>query len=120
MELLELATSAFALASPFLLKSGEKVAEKVGEEVWDFIRKPFTSEKQSLLLANANSVEQQEIFKQELIQKISEDAVLEKELRLLIQDSQKKLSNSFQQNITNNGTVEKQINIQNQTGNIQM
>ena len=41
MEPITLITTALALATPYLIKSGEKIAEGIGEEIWNLIKKPF-------------------------------------------------------------------------------
>ncbi len=120
MELITLATTALAFAAPYLLKTGEKIAENIGEEVWNTLKKPFNNESDIKLLANLDSNENQELLSQELLNKLSKDPEFEKDLRLIVDKAQKQLTTNSQQNIHNNGNIEKQINIQNNSGTIQM
>ena len=39
MEPITIITTALALATPYLAKTGEKVAEKIGEDVWNMLKK---------------------------------------------------------------------------------
>jgi hypothetical protein len=120
MELITLATTALTLASPYLVKSGEKIAENIGEGIWNFIKKPFTSENDKKLISDLSINDNIEIIKAELINKLSKDPVFEAELRKAVENAQSQLINNAQQNINNSGEIEKQINIQQNSGNIQM
>ena len=64
--------------------------------------------------------ENQEQFKKELLDKLNEDPAFEKELRTVIETAQKKSKKNIQQNINNNGNIEKQVNIGNVSGNINL
>lgn len=120
MEIITLVTLAFNLAKPFLTKTGEKFSENIGEDIWKFIKKPFIKESEEKLIAELKSEDKQNEFKNELIEKINHDPNFETELRALVEDAQQKIANNYQQNINNNGSIEKQINIQHNSGNIQM
>jgi len=113
-----LALTAYNLAKPFLDKTGEGVARKVGEDIWTLIKKPFQSDKgddiEAFALSNVND------FKAQLEKKLSEDVALREELDECINNAQLELSGNFQQNINSYGDIEKQINIQTNSGNIQM
>lgn len=118
MDILTLAATAYVLSKPFLEKTGEGVARKVGEDIWNLIKKPFIKK-------GADNVEElaisdQESFTKDLEQQLRGDEVLLKELTELVNNSQNLLSGNFQQNIVSHGTVEKQINIQTNSGSIQM
>ena len=41
MEILTLATTALTLAKPFLEKIGEGTSRKIGEDIWNLIKKQF-------------------------------------------------------------------------------
>lgn len=117
MSLIALATTALTLATPYLVKTGEKIAEKIGEEIWNFIKTPFgTNENTTDMTLSEN----QESFKQELIDKLNTDSKFENELRSLIENAEKQLVSNTQQIINNNGNIEKQVNIGNVSGNIQL
>lgn len=120
MELITLATDAITLSLPFLTKSGEKIAENIGQEIWNVIRKPFSSSHDNTLLNDLTIKENQDKFKEQLILKLAEDQSFEKELMALVENKQQQLIANAQQNVNNHGDVTKQINIQTNTGGIQM
>ncbi|CAN1540243.1 hypothetical protein MCERE19_01715 [Spirosomataceae bacterium] len=114
MDILTLATTALTLATPFLTKVGEEISTKVGEDIWNVIKKPFTKEKSEALMTN------QEDLKKELVIKLNEDLAFQKELREQVEKSQNEIFNQTQQVINNNGNIEKQVNIGNVSGNINL
>ena len=117
MDIITLATTALTLAQPFLNKIGEGVSRKIGEDIWNLVKKPFINDKQ---VEETKLLENPESFKQELIVKLNEDLNFQNELKLLVEKSQKELSNYTQQNIHNIGNIEKQVNVGNITGNINL
>lgn len=119
MELLTLATTALTLATPYLIKTGEKLAENVGEEIWNLIKKPFSSQSGELLINTPNSESDIEVLKNALLIKLTEDSAFAGNLKSLVEKGQAELNNNAQQ-IINEGNIEKQINIQNNSGSIQM
>lgn len=119
MELITLATTALTLATPYFIKTGEKLAENVGEEIWNLIKKPFLSKSREIDITIPNSEDEMTKFKDELIIRLSNDPSLVSNLKIIVEKAQKELSNNTQQ-ILNEGSIEKQINIQNNSGSIQM
>jgi hypothetical protein len=115
MDIITLATTALALTQPFLNKISEGVSRKVGEDIWDLIKRPFIKD-----VDESKLIENQEDFKTELVTKLNEDLDFKNELFTLIEKSKKELSNYTQQNIYNNGNIEKQVNTGNITGNINL
>lgn len=113
-----LALAAYNLAKPFLEKTGEGVARKVGEDIWNLIKKPFQDDGHSDIESLAITDETE--FKTQLEQKLFSDENLKNELSTMVQKAEFELSGNFQQNINSYGDVEKQINIQTNSGNIQM
>ncbi len=119
MEPITLITAALTLASPYLVKAGEQIAESIGEDIWKLIKKPFSKNDESILNTNLQDETEKEQFKKALLEKINLDSDYKKELEEAVIKAQNDL-NAYQQNINNNGSIEKQINIQNNNGNIQM
>ena len=117
MEIITLATTALALAQPFLNKIGEGVSRKVGEDIWNLIKKPFIKDKE---IDETKLLENQIAFKNDLVIKLNEDLSFQNELIALVEKSKKELANYTQQNINNNGNIEKQVNIGNITGNLNL
>lgn len=119
MEYILLAQTAIALVTPFLTKSGEKIAENIGEEIWGFIKKPFKSESDKLLIGEVEEDADVRSLEISLIEKLQQDSEFASTLKNIVENAQKDLRENAQQ-INNNATIEKQINIQNNSGSIQM
>lgn len=119
MGLLLLAQTALTLATPFIIKSGEKIAENVGEEVWSFITKTFDSANDKLLIKQVEIDNDPKVLEIKLLEKIKEDSEFADKLKEIVENAQKNIKENAQQ-INNNAAIEKQINIQNNSGSIQM
>ncbi|WP_269225677.1 hypothetical protein [Flavobacterium eburneipallidum] len=119
MEFILLAQTAIALATPFLTKSGEKIAENIGEEIWKFINKPFNSEKDEFLTKQVEEDTDVQSLEIRLIEKLHQNSEFAYNLKNIVENAQKELRENMQQ-INNNAVIEKQINIQNNSGSIQM
>lgn len=120
MEPISLITTALALATPYLVKTGEKFAEGVGEDIWKLIKKPFTKTEDKTLLKEFNLDRDSDKLKVALLKKLNEDDEFKQEFEKAVTTAQNDLNAYYQQNINNNGDIEKQINIQDNKGNIQM
>ncbi|AZB00157.1 hypothetical protein EG359_11210 [Chryseobacterium joostei] len=119
MEPITLITTALTLATPFLLKTGESIAEKVGEDIWAVIKSPFTKKNIEMPI-NINSEEEKNKLFNLIQNEIAENAQYKEELTVAIENGKQQLNSYSQQNINNNAEVQKQINIQSNTGSIQM
>lgn len=115
MDPITLITAAITLATPYLMKTGEKLAEKVGEEIWNLIKKPFANEKKAELFTESPTEKQLDVIKKELIDVLTKNPEYKTELLNAVTKAQTSLN---QQIINNNGNIEKQINIQNNSGDI--
>ena len=113
METITLVTTALTLAKPFLEKIGEGTSRKIGEDIWNLIKKPFSKKGKDI---DKLSEEELDI---ELTQILSEDADFKKELEEFITEAQSKID-AINQNIQNNGNIEKQVNIGSNVGNIRL
>lgn len=113
-----LVIAAYKLVKPFLEKAGESLAQKVGEDIWTLIKKPFQNDGENDIetLALTNEAE----FKTQLEHKLTNDETFKNELATMVKKAELELNGNFQQNINSYGDVEKQINIQTNSGNIQM
>lgn len=119
MEPITLITTALTLATPFLIKSGESFAEKVGEDIWDVIKSPFVKKNVEVPTKVDSINEKNELIK--LIQnELKENAQYKEELENAVEKGKEQLNSYSQQNINNNAEVQKQINIQTNSGSIQM
>lgn len=118
MEPLTLITNALEFASPYLVKTGEKFAEKVGKEVWNALKKPFQNSEKEKLFNNSPSDDQINEIKQVLLQKFESDPRFKNDIENMVAKAEKDLGN--QQTINNNGNIGKQLNIQSNSGNINL
>lgn len=109
MDITLLAQTAIALAMPFLNKIGEGTSRKVGEDIWALIKKPFQAKGMELNEAN------HEQSKTDIEQMLAEDEIFKAELEDFINKHQ---TSAMQQNIQNNAAIEKQVNITNNSGNL--
>lgn len=117
MDPITLVTTAVAITTPFLIKSGEKLAESIGEDMWNWIKKKFTKKEEEEILINPQDGLEERLSKV-LLEKIESNPDLKKELEAALLNIEKTHQSYFQQNITTNGNIEKQVNIQEVTGNI--
>lgn len=117
MEPVTIIASALSLSLPFIIKAGEGFTNKIGEDVWEWIKKPFTKPEQDALFKDLDKPENIEKIKKELLQKVGTDSKYLMGLQKIVEEYQNKYN---QQNITNHKKIEKQINIQDNKGPIQM
>ena len=118
MELITLASSAIGLAMPYLVKTGESIAEEVGKDIWNLVKSIFGSSEENSVQEQLVTGENNDEIIQLLIDKLSENLVLKNQLETAVLKAQDQLS--INQTINNNGTIDKQININQNSGNIQM
>ena len=118
MDIITLATLALSFATPFIVKTGEKIAESIGEDIWNLLKKPFTKKEQEKLETDIQNNSETEAIIESIIAKISSDQQYKTELENAIIEAQKTLATYNQQNINNYGSIQKQVNIQNVAGNI--
>ncbi|WP_423740511.1 hypothetical protein V8245_05190 [Flavobacterium columnare] len=113
-----LITSAISLISPFLTKTGEGVARKIGEDIWNLIKSPFN--KKGVELNEIETLNDTENFKSELLKLLEDNPEFKSKLTEEIIKSENLLSGNFNQVVNNNNSIEKQVNIQNNTGDINL
>lgn len=113
MEIFALATTALSIATPFLEKIAEGTAKKIGEDVWNLIKKPFELKNKDI-----NSMNRDEL-KLELVEILRIDPNFKNELETVVIKGQEQINLSTQ-NINNAGSIEKQINITHNSGSITM
>jgi hypothetical protein len=118
MEPITLITTAITLATPYILKTGESVAESIGEDIWKLIKKPFTKNKEAEFSIDINQQIEKDNLVKLLLEEIGKDNNFKQELETAVEKGQKNLNAYYQQNINNNGNIEKQVNIQTNSGDI--
>ncbi|WP_367209927.1 hypothetical protein [Sphingobacterium sp. R2] len=116
MEIVSLAILAYTFAKPFIDKTAEGLATKVGEDIWSFIKGPFEQKGKENIEKYAK--DNAEEFKKELEHEITSNDLFRTVLQEKIEKAQIELSGNFQQNINSFGSIEKQVNIQNNSGNL--
>ena len=116
MEPMTLITAALSMLAPYLVKSGEKIAEEMGCSLWKWLKSKFDGK--ANLPENPTEEDKTEIQKH-LMAAVVTDAIFVKELEEKINEIIKsKPVDGGQMNVVNNGTVEKQINITTNSGPI--
>lgn len=125
MDIATIAAAALTFSLPFLKKAGEKMSEKIGENIWTRIKKVFTSDKQKKLVEklekNPEDVKTQGAIEAILDEKIDNDELLKKEFALLIENAKQKGQNLKLDNSknsvenSNNNTIIQGINSGNDT-----
>ncbi len=118
MDIATLAFTAYTLAKPFLEKTGEGVARKIGEDIWTTVKKPFTKNRNDDIEELAKNNESE--FRLQLEKELNNNPQMAAELKEMVTQAQIMLNGNMRQNINSNDKVEKQINIQYNTGNIEM
>jgi hypothetical protein len=120
MEPLTLITTAISLATPYLVKTGESFAEGIGEDIWKLIKKPFVKHNEDSNNFDLNNPDEKERLINLLIEEVNKNKSFKDELEDAILLGQKNISANIAQQIKNIGEIEKQINIQQNNGNIKM
>jgi hypothetical protein len=117
MDLLTLASTAIAMAKPFLEATNDGLGKKIGEDIWNLVKKPFqkTNKEEELKEQVLND---ELAFSSQLQQHLINDPSFAKSILEIVTNSQQLLNNSFKQTVTNNEKVEKQLNAQNINGNV--
>ena len=88
----QLATIAVTSAIPFLLKSGEAVADGVGKDLWELIKKPFKSPTETILLKrlenNPNDKNSQEIVIKTLNELLKKNPEIAHQIEIVVNKNQ--------------------------------
>ena len=109
------------LLTPFIMKTGETIAENAGETLWTWIKNAFSAEEEEQeQLPDFNDSNFQEKIEKILVDRIKIDEDFKKGFQVEVEKAEKNITESRQQNIKNIGNIEKQIIIQQNSGNIQM
>lgn len=120
MEPITLATTAIALVTPFFTKTGEGMARAIGDDIWKLIKRSFSKTKETQSSIDLNKQEDKDKLMNFLLEEMGKDNDFKRELEIAVEKGQKDLNAYSQQNINNDGEIGKQINIQHNSGNIQM
>lgn len=115
MDPITLITTTMAVLTPYLVKSGEKVAEGMGASLWTWLKEKFSNNKQ---LPTAPSESDKSTIQLQLMYDITQNKEFALALEKKIQEIKEELYSQGSMNIENNGTVEKQVNITNNSGPI--
>lgn len=117
MDPVTLITSAMTLLTPYLVKSGEKLSEEIGASLWSWLKGKFSNNKQ---MPASPAESDKNAIQLWLMSKIAENAEFSLSLEKKIQELEQKSYSQGNMNVENNGTVEKQINITNNSGSISL
>jgi len=116
MEPVTLVTAALSIVGPYLVKSGEGFAEKVGGDTWSWLKSKLSDSEVAEVL-NTNTDDKLEVLKKSLEKNILDSEIFKSELEDKVQIAAKMVNN---QAIKNTGPIKKQINIQQNSGDIKM
>lgn len=117
MDPITLITSAMTILSPYLVKSGEKIAEETGASLWSWLKGKFSNNQQ---LPTSPSEPDKNAIQLQLMSEIARNTEFALSLEKKIQELKQKSFSQGIMNVENNGTVEKQINITNNSGSISL
>lgn len=99
----EIVIAALTLAKPYLSKTGDKIAEKIGEDMWNLLKKPFSKkEKQKLFAEKPIQIEE---IKNELVKIIEKDQSFKAELINMISELNPPANNGNQINNYGSGSA---------------
>lgn len=113
MDIITLVTTTLTLTSPYIEKIGEGTAKKIGEDIWNLLKKTFSIKNRDIEKMNKEEIQTT------LVEVLNEDENFKNELEKYVVQAQTKIDN-LNQTITNNGNIEKQVNIGNVNGNISL
>ena len=116
MDPITLITSAMTILSPYLVKSGEKIAEEMGASLWSWLKGKLSNQQ----LPTSPSEPDKNAIQLQLMSEIARNAEFALSLEKKIQELKQKSFSQGIMNVENNGTVEKQINITNNSGSISL
>ena len=117
MDPITLITSAMTMLSPYLVKSGEKIAEETGASLWSWMKGKFSNNKQ---LPTSPSENDKNAIQLQIMSEIAQNAEFALSLEKKIQELKQRSCSQGFMNVENNGTVEKQVNITNNSGSISL
>lgn len=117
MEPITLITSAMTILTPYLIKSGEKIAEEMGASLWTWLKGKFSNNE---LLPTSPSESDKNAIQLHIMSEVSQNKEFALALEKKIQEMKQESCNNGAMKVENNGTVEKQINITNNSGSISL
>jgi hypothetical protein len=105
----EIALATIAFLSPYLIEGGKELAKSAGKEVWELIKKPFTSDKEKALLTDLEKNPDNQIVQGKVIGKLEEyleaNPELLKSLTELLSKAKSESINISQSKNVNTGNV---------------
>lgn len=112
MEISALISTVTPLILPFFDEVGDGIIGKIGEDLWELLKKPFENKK-----IESNDKIEEGRLRQVLSEILEEDSVLKGKIEHLLKSN----NSNFTQNINNAGaTIGKQVNIGNISGTINL
>ena len=104
-----LASSAVSVLTPYLKKGAEAIVGEAGKDLWNLIKKPFTSDKDKILLEefaeNSQDQKLQDEMKIKLEEFLEHNPELVEELQELLPKTEEEVKKINIQNITGNNNV---------------
>lgn len=82
-----IAATAFSTVLPYLVKGGEEIAKGAGKDLWELIKKPFTKEKDKILIESLeqspHDKKKQSVAEYKLTEFMEDNPMLARELESL-------------------------------------
>ena len=117
MEIGLLIESAMALLTPFLMKSGEKVAEGIGCSLWSWIKSKISKK---AVVPDTPGPDDASDIQSVLETVIAANGSFAKELEEKIAELQQSTSIQGQITVQNTGTIDKMVNVTSNSGTINL
>ncbi len=116
MDPITLSSAAISIITPFIVKTGEAIVQKTGEKLWKWLNIKFKKDEIKTKTGNMNTGDF-DIIKGVILDKINND----KEFKIALEKEIEKAKTSISKmTVINKETVEKQININKNFGDITM
>ncbi|MGV4528972.1 hypothetical protein [Ornithobacterium rhinotracheale] len=103
-ELLMIISTTCSYLIPFIKKIGEGTSRKIGEDIWNLIKKPFCEKGEDIHKLDDDKI------KEYLSEILKDNPLIKSKVKELIESN-----SNYSQNINNNGNIDKQVNIGNIT-----
>lgn len=104
-----LAGSAITILSPYLVKGGEAIAQGIGKDLWELVKKPFQSEKDKKIVEdyakNPQDKELQGVIKYDLKYFLEDNPDMIEKLKKMLPEAEKQMPKINIQIINGDGNI---------------
>lgn len=118
MDPITLITAAISMLTPYLIKSGEKIAEEMGGSLWSWLKSKISDK---ATIKENPDVDDKNAIQMQLMTLITQDSTFAQELEDMMRKIQKQNVENFGHiQVINNGNVDKQVNMTTNNGTINL